>query len=87
MASKKAKRRKVAAVRAAGVTRDQNSKKVKGVPPGRAVLHPCSCRNPGQIQDIWYGKGIRVHNVGRNQITCTVCGVQRYRTTTEPAAA
>lgn len=85
MASKKTKRRKVAAAKAASVSREQNSKKAKAAPPGASVLHACPC--PAPAQDVWYGKGIRVHNVGNTRITCTACSAQRVRSASESAAA
>jgi hypothetical protein len=38
-------------------------------------IAPCSCQH--KYQDERYGKGQRVHNVGKTKITCTVCGVKK----------
>lgn len=36
-------------------------------------LAPCNC--PSAYQDKFYGKGVRVKNVGKDgKLVCTVCG-------------
>ena len=37
------------------------------------IIKRCTKNCEHEYQDKKYGKGMRVHNVGRNQTTCTVC--------------
>ena len=53
---------------------DANSKDTRSVV--KRCTGQCSRRNaPSHIQDKWYGKGRRVHNV---TMGCTVCGDSKY---------
>jgi len=38
------------------------------------IIKPCSKNCESEYQDKKYGKGLRVHNLGRDKATCTVCG-------------
>ena len=40
-----------------------------------AVIKPCDCKH--EFQDSLYGKGKRVHTVGRKHIKCTVCAKEK----------
>ena len=46
-----------------------------GKTPGDVVILPCSCQS--KYQDERYGAGLRVHNVGATNASCTVCGVKK----------
>lgn len=39
------------------------------------VIGPCNCES--KYQNLKYGKGQRVFNVGTKNATCTVCGTKR----------
>lgn len=40
-----------------------------------SVIKPCDCKH--EFQDSVYGKGKRVHTVGRTSTYCTVCGKEK----------
>ena len=39
---------------------------------GKTKMARCECAH--QYQDEQYGKGLRVHNIGAKDMSCTVCG-------------
>ena len=53
------------------------SRKVEQSGPklGSTVLRTDTCVS--EFQDQMYGKRVRVHNVGKGKVRCTVCGGER----------
>ena len=43
---------------------------------GKTMLRPCVCKS--SFQDKLY-HGMRVHNVGKGKVYCTVCGTEKLR--------
>ena len=43
---------------------------------GKTVLRPCVCSSA--FQDKQY-HGMRVHNVGKGKVHCTVCGIEKLK--------
>ncbi len=39
---------------------------------GSSILRSDTCVSP--FQDTTYGRNVRVHNVGKGKVRCTVCG-------------
>lgn len=43
---------------------------------GKTVLRPCVCKS--EFQDAKY-HGMRVHNIGKGNVHCTVCGTKKLK--------
>jgi hypothetical protein len=43
---------------------------------GKTTLRPCVCAS--KFQDQQY-RGLRVHNVGKGKVHCTVCGTEKLK--------
>lgn len=43
---------------------------------GKTMLRPCVCKS--SFQDKLY-HGMRVHNVGKGKVYCTVCGTEKLK--------
>lgn len=43
---------------------------------GKTTLRSCVCPSP--FQDATY-RGLRVHNVGKGKVHCTVCGTEKLK--------
>ena len=44
---------------------------------GKTATRQCVCANA--FQDERYGKQMRVHNVGKGKVHCTVCGTEKLK--------
>lgn len=40
-------------------------------------VRPCTCKH--EFQDREYGRGMRVHNLGKDKARCTVCSAEKSR--------
>jgi hypothetical protein len=44
---------------------------------GKSMIRVCTCVNA--FQDATYGRGMRVHNIGKGKVHCTVCSTEKMK--------